>query len=606
MPSIYKRICAEYRKSRTLPYDFMPTEIGASSVTAAQHNEIPVSLREVCARRTLRAAFEGGEWSIIEPIWFAHELRQEISRRIAGGSLTAADVSRCGMQLAMNSENAHAVEAGMLMMGFGCDDLIQRVMERLALHSKFTLIGIYATADWPNANDRIFRWMKLTADCGSVVCAMMLRPETDEQRRWLVYEGLKNARPQSEMARCILRRPSMMEYIQQLPDSAETFHALCRLICYAPPIEEKAQVNALVLKLMHGLSFAAQYVDLCAMHKVQRILLGPQDELYAEWVERCDPLRAKLRRQGVIEAEFDNPGEGAELMVLALTGEGITPPLERFMRMMAVQELPPALLRFLLLYHGDIYAARLLECMMKVSPKTLFSDPPSIRDCRELPDGKYDFWLAIALSSMCGEPALDAPTAVKCLSARSVAVRAAAVQCLNALDDPMPQSTEQELRKAISQEPDAELRKRMMRLLDGMNREPVPHTRVSTANVDPEALRRCALGDSLRYVEITGRERYNCCGVRELAREGERLLLTAHASDPDVALAVTSGGVVIGELELDASDSLLRDLLAAGEPLVAVLEGTLYMEHAWVEIRRPLRPLTLPGRGNVYAFPVKK
>ena len=117
MPSIYKRICAEYQKSKKLPYEFMPPDIGASSITALRHNEIPMSMREVCARRSMRAAFEGGEWSIIEPIWFARELKMEIDRQIADSSRTADEVARRGMQLAMGSENAHAAEVGMLMMG---------------------------------------------------------------------------------------------------------------------------------------------------------------------------------------------------------------------------------------------------------------------------------------------------------------------------------------------------------------------------------------------------------------------------------------------------------------------------------------------------------
>ena len=604
MPSIYKRICAEYQKSKKLPYEFMPPDIGASSITALRHNEIPMSMREVCARRSMRAAFEGGEWSIIEPIWFARELRMEIDRQIAAGQRTAEEVARRGMQLAMGSENAHAVEAGMLMMGYRQDDFTERVMERLALHSKFTLVAIISTEQWPDENGRIFRWLRHSADCGTVVCAMRLKPDSDEMRQWLVFEAIRRARPRQEMARCLLERPSMLEYIQRLPDSPETFHALCRLVCYMPAHAEKPLIHRLTLKLLAGLEHASQYIDLCAMHRLQRVLLDPQDDLYNEWADRCAPLRWKLRRQGVIEREMDDPKEGAELLSLVLTGERMTPPLERFVRILATQALPGALLRFLLLYHSDVYSARLLECMMQVSPKTLFSDPPNIRDCREMPDGAYDYWLAMALSAMSGEPGLDAAVPVKCLGARAVAVRAAAVKCLEAMEQPFSREQEQALRRAISLEPDAELRKRMVRLIDGMNRMTAPHVHVSVPEVDPIALRWCRLGDSLRYIEITGRERYNLNGVKELLREGERLLLVRGGED--TVLVTTVGGVAVGELELTEGDAHLLELLGAGETLCAVMEGTLYAEHAWVEICRPLRPLRLPGRGEVRLFPLKR
>ena len=603
MPSIYKRICAEYQKNRKLPYEFMPDGIGASSLTAVRHNEIPLSLRQVCARRSLRSAFEGGEWSIIEPIWFARELLQEIDRRIAEGTLSPEEVSRRGMQLATGSENAHAVEAGLLMMGYRQDDLTAQVMERLALHSKFTLVAIIAAERWPEHNARVFRWLRHTAGCGSVVCALMLRPETDEQRGWLFREGLINAQPRLEMALCIVERPSMLSYILRQPDTAENFHALCRLVCYAPADMEKTLADRLALKLLQGLEHASQYIDLCAVHRLQRVLLDPQGDVYAEFEQRTAHVRGKLRRQGVIERELDDPREGADLLVLALTGERMAPPLERFVHILARQNLPAPLLRFFLLYHGDGYADRLLECMMQVSPKTLFSDPPSIRDCRELPGGEYDRWLAVALSAMSGEPSLDISVPVKCLGARAVAVRAAAVRCLEAMDEPVSREEEPALRRAVSLEPDAELRKRMVRLLDGMNRVALPHVRVPMPDTDPEMLRWCALGEPLRYVEITGRERYNSGGVRELGREGERLLLVRGAEG--AVLAATSGGTVIGEVELPETDAL-QELLDAGETVCAVLEGTLYMEHVWAEIRRPLRDVTLPARGEVRAFPLRK
>lgn len=605
MPSIYQRICAEYQKNRSLPYAFMPADIGATSVVAMKQNEMPRALREVCARKTWAAVLGKGPWSIIEPVWYAQEFRQELLNRIEAGEITREEAARRGMSLAMNSDAAQGVEAGMLMMGMNCDDMCGHVMERLALHSKFTMIGIVACQDWPEPNRRIFRWLQNTQGCGNTVCAMALRPEDDEQRRWLFFHAMRAGSPAAEAAHCILMRPSMAEYIRSLPDDADTFHALCRLACYIPQADAP-QHRWLIVKMLQGLHNASQFIDLCAIHRVQRILLQPDDELYDEWMRLCDPIRWKLRRQGLIERQLDDPKESAELLALVLNGERMTPPLERLTRILAAQELPVSMLRFLLLEHGDIYAERLLELMLQVSPKVLFTDPPTVRDVREYPEGQYDRWLGLALGCMDGDPALEESVAVKCLSARSVAVRAAAVRCLDSMcETPLPQAVEQALRQAMSQEPDAELRKRMQLLIHGMNRITFRRCRVNLPGIDTDALRSCEVGPALKNCEILSRNDYNSDGVRDLLREGERLLLTARPNDADTAWAVTPGGVVIGEVALEAGDNLLRDCLEAGEPLAVVLEGNMYMEHLWAEIRRPLHPLRLPDTGVIRSFPGK-
>ena len=610
MASIYRRICDEYRKTGALPYDFMPSEAGMLAVRALQRNDMPGELRRICVRMAYNVCFgEGRDWGVYAPIWFAREFRQEVAKRIEAGDITAAQAARRGMDIAIHSESVQAVQIGMLLMGFGQDDLIAQVMDRLALHSDFTLLAIYATQNWTDHTQRWFRWLRQTDGCGTLLCAMMLRPESDEQRRWLLNEGMLRARPREKMAEYLLRIPSMQEYLLALPDAADNFHALARLACFVPADTPKQQINALAMKLLQGMQFAETFVDLCAMHRMQRVLLSPEDDLYGEWVRCCDPLRWKLRRQGVIEAELDAAREDAALLALALTGENMIPPLERFMRVLALQELPEPLLKFFLLYHSDVYAAQLLECMMQASPKVLFSDPPAAGDCHEKPEGRYDAWLAMALSAMEGDPALDMQTAIHCLGARSMAVRLAAVRCLDVGDDqPLPPETEQALRQAVSQEPEPRLRRQMQRLLGGMNRATQARCRVDVSQVDPLVLENCEMGETLRCATIDETERYAAHEQLAFLQQGSRLLVSRKPGT-DALLVLTAGGVVIGEHELDTGDendmALLRLLDMTGV-LPAVLDSEPEDKPLNIEICEQTRSMARPQRGNIFAFPGKK
>lgn len=603
MPSIYQRICAEYRKTGELPYSFMPGSIGATSITAMQSNQLPRNLREVCARKTWDAIFADGPWSIIEPIWFAPEFRQEVLRRIGAGEITADETAAKGMRLCRDSDLTQAVEAGMILMGMRYDDFTAQVMERLALHSKFTQIAVTACRDWPDENGRIFRWLQNTAGCGNLVCALSLRPENDAQRAWLFYHGLEFAQPQAEMARCILARPSMAEFIRRLPNDAQTFHALCRLVSYAPELTQ-AQANEYALLLLRGMEFADQYIDLCAIHRMGRMLLLPADALYMQWRDRCEPIRRRLREKGVIPQEMNAPTEDAALLCMVLNGERMTPPLELLTRLLATQELPDAMLRFFLLEHDRVYAEALLECMLRVSPKVIFDDPPTVKDAREYPEGKYDIWLARALGAMCGDFSLEEGTVLRCIEARLAAVRYQAVRCLAELiADPLSEAAEQALHRAISQEPDEKLRRQMQALLNGMN--PVSRARIhaDVDGIDPDIMRTCLLGDRLLYAEIISRENYNADGMAHLLQEGDRLILTLSDTDADAAWAVTPGGVVVGEVDLSGENAVLKRLLEDGQPLLAVLENGGFMDRMWVDIRRPLRDVYFPMPANLRPFP---
>ena len=603
MPSIYKRICAEYRKSGRVPYDFMPNGIGSTSVAALRSNELPRNLREVCARKTWDAVFNGGQWSIIEPIWFAAEFVQEMHRRIEAGEITREEAGRRGMLLTRESDLTQAVEVGMLLMGLWRNDLTERMMERMALHSKFTHLAVIACRDWPDSNARVFGWLRGTQGCGSVICAMNLRPENDEQRSWLFYRGLISGRPQGEMARCILARPSMVEFIRRQPDDAAAFHALCRLVCYAPEFPDGLE-REFAAKLLRGMQFADQYIDLCAMHRMQRMLLTPGDELYGLWEEACEPIRRQLRMRGVIEREMDHPQEDAELLAMVLNGEAMVPPLERLMRTLATQELPDAMLRYLLKEHDEAYAAPLLECMLRVCPKAVFDEPPTVRDAREYPEGKYDIWLARALGAMCADPALEEKTILRCLGARLAAVRYQALRCLEALSDGLlSRNAEQALHRAVSQEPDDALRRRMQHMLNGSKPVTKVRCRAALPDTDPDVLRSCRLGAPLSYMEIGGREKYQADGVVHLLRDGDRLLLVPDADNPDRARVATPGGLVIGEIEFGAEHARLKQWLAEGERLIAVLENSPSAETLWANICRPLRSLGRPVANNIRPFP---
>ena len=80
-------------------------------------------------------------------------------------------------------------------------------------------------------------------------------------------------------------------------------------------------------------------------------------------------------------------------------------------------------------------------------------------------------------------------------------------------------------------------------------------------------------------------------------------MLVPDADNPDRARVATPGGLVIGEIEFGAEHARLRQWLAEGERLIAVLENSPSAETLWANICRPLRSLGRPVANNIRPFP---
>lgn len=88
----------------------------------------------------------------------------------------------------------NVVKYGLEMMGMFSDpgEMFKEMVRDLGLCNEFTIYAIYNMLGWSNANDEIFALAKKVYGWGRIHAVRHLKPETDEIRKWLLEEGIKN------------------------------------------------------------------------------------------------------------------------------------------------------------------------------------------------------------------------------------------------------------------------------------------------------------------------------------------------------------------------------------------------------------------------------
>ncbi len=69
------------------------------------------------------------------------------------------------------------------------DEKVKQIVRNLGLYSEFTIFSVFNMNFWENSNEEIFYLAKNTEGWGRVHAIERLRPETQEIRDWLLYEG---------------------------------------------------------------------------------------------------------------------------------------------------------------------------------------------------------------------------------------------------------------------------------------------------------------------------------------------------------------------------------------------------------------------------------
>lgn len=109
-------------------------------------------------------------------------------------NLNAVNIYRYGVKLIMESKDRECVKYGLeiLELFHLKDEKVKEAVRILGLSNEFTLFAVFIMQQWENANEEIFRLARKVRGWGRIHAIEKLSPETEEIRKWLLKEGIKN------------------------------------------------------------------------------------------------------------------------------------------------------------------------------------------------------------------------------------------------------------------------------------------------------------------------------------------------------------------------------------------------------------------------------
>ena len=100
---------------------------------------------------------------------------------------------RFALRLAAESEDAECVKIGLTVLElFRANEEVKKVVRVLALSDEFTFFALFTMQRWENGNREIFETAQKVHGWGRIHAVDCLEPETEEIRRWLLREGIRN------------------------------------------------------------------------------------------------------------------------------------------------------------------------------------------------------------------------------------------------------------------------------------------------------------------------------------------------------------------------------------------------------------------------------
>ncbi len=110
------------------------------------------------------------------------------------GEIDMEAVFDSAVHLMLESAHIECVKIGMTILQlyrFGEKDL-RCTVKGLGACDEFTLFAVRLMENWENGNDEIFSLAKKVRGWGRIHAVEFLQPDTDEIRRWLLFEGVDN------------------------------------------------------------------------------------------------------------------------------------------------------------------------------------------------------------------------------------------------------------------------------------------------------------------------------------------------------------------------------------------------------------------------------
>ena len=163
-------------------------------------------------------------------VYLYDEIMSVISANQA--DLSLGDLLRFSDFLVCKGVDLMTVKAGMCLVGGFVVPFVEDIAMELGPYDEFTYYAARILAGRKDANPKLFRLAQSVSGWGRIFAVRYLRPDTQEIRDWLLYEGAENTViPQYSADVCLVKSGASQRL--DLPVSRAEYLAIGKLIGYA-------------------------------------------------------------------------------------------------------------------------------------------------------------------------------------------------------------------------------------------------------------------------------------------------------------------------------------------------------------------------------------
>lgn len=148
---------------------------------------------------------------------------------INGQTMYLRNVLNFCWHLITQSEQVESVKFGLVFLealDTGEHPELVKVIKCLAVCEEFTSYCLYLYAQWENSNEEVFCLAKKLKSWGKIYALKMLKPDSEEIRRWIITDGCKASLSPSFFALDCVRKIDVSKYMEKGEISGEEAEGL--------------------------------------------------------------------------------------------------------------------------------------------------------------------------------------------------------------------------------------------------------------------------------------------------------------------------------------------------------------------------------------------
>ena len=417
--SIYQNILTAKEENPNTPYSFQDLQIAGREDTLfiLLTEGVPFSKKEdlsceccVLIEKTLedKTDFKNGskisEFLKENPMrLFFIEFRERLRVLIEHHTFNHQLLYTFAMELIRKSDDPEEVKLGIIILGFFPNDLTQQIFKTLGYHSDYT---IYVAESLHHSefqqNHFIYDLVQNTDGYGKLAALFLLRPITEEQKEWVVKEGIKSSFLSNIYSSLSFQKTDIREYIFYTEITSKNYRDFMYFIAYCEKNEQETLSGDMLTfleKMIDKRELATTFIDQAGMIMMWHWIMDTWKQDYQELDEETDETKElseywenrfkryeelirsievflnKPKWEQVVKKELANPKESDYLIATVLQFMEVVPEMNAFIPILKRNPLGLHLLDFFLINHPNNYFTEVCIYLKQLLNEELFTIP---------------------------------------------------------------------------------------------------------------------------------------------------------------------------------------------------------------------------------------